>query len=905
MIGQIISHYKILEKLGEGGMGVVYKAQDTKLDRFVALKFLPPHLSASEQDKARFIQEAKAASAINHPNICTIYSIDEHEGQIFIAMELVDGQTLQERNGSFSLKQAIEIGIQVAEGLAAAHEKGIVHRDIKPDNVMIRKDGIAQIMDFGLAKLHGVSRLTKEGSTIGTAGYMSPEQVQGQETDHRSDIFSLGVLLFELFTGQLPFRGIHETALAYEIVNVDSPPMSSIDPEIPPALDAIVLECMEKDPNERTQSAKQVVVELKRFRRESSRLRVSRITAARPLSKVQPHQFEEQPEQTQRWKTFVPWILVAVLTLLLVALGIKHFWSSTTMSSITAVIPPPERMNFYLYGNSAGPAALSPDGKRLAFVAADSAGKRYLFVRSLDAMVAKRLDGTEGALHPFWSPENQFIGFFAQARLKKIDASGGAPITICNVAFPRGGAWNADGTIVFSGGPGAPLSVVSASGGTAAVLTKFDSLRKENSHRWPSFLPDGRHFLYLARTVTGGSQSEGGLIRVASLDGKVNKILVPASSNAVYASGYVLYVRGTTLVAHLFDESSLEVKGEPTTIAEGVTYDPSTNRGMFTVSSNGILVYQTGVAQLGSRLIFHDRAGKPTGMSSELSEYYYPHLSPDGQRVSAYIWDFQSHNADIWITDFARQQKTRFTFNAALEIYSVWSPDGNSLIFDSNKEGAYNLYRKTTGSNGEETLLLRSAYDKNPCDWSKDGKFLLYQENNPQSTQSDLLVLPLSGNREPIPFLQTEFNELGGRFSPDVHWVAYVSDESGQNEVYIRSFREPGAQTTPKKGAMSGEQRQVSIAGGDSPRWRGDGKEIYYFSPDNKMMTADISIKDGALEVSHVHPLFDVPSIIQLPSSDYDVTSDGKKFVINVPFEMQNQSPLTLVVNWDLKTKKK
>jgi eukaryotic-like serine/threonine-protein kinase len=905
MIGTTISHYKILEKLGEGGMGIVYKAQDISLDRFVALKFLPPHLSASEQDKARFIQEAKAASAINHPNICTIYSIDEHADQIFIAMELVEGRTLQELKGSLSSKQAIDIGIQVAEGLAAAHEKGIVHRDIKPDNVMIRKDGIAQIMDFGLAKLHGVSRLTKEGSTLGTAGYMSPEQVQGQETDHRSDIFSLGVLLFEMFTRQLPFKGIHETAVSYEIVNVDSPPMSSVDPEISPELDAVVLECLEKDPKERTQSAAQVATDLKRYRRQSSRQRASRITAARPLSTIRPQRADEQPEQVQQRTSLLPWILVAVLILLLLVAGIKYFSSSSDRSLITAVIPRPEKISFYLYGNNAGPAALSPDGKRLAFVAADSTGKRYLYVRSLDASVAKQLAGTEGALHPFWSPDNQFIAFFAQLKMKKIDASGGAPITICTVAFPRGGTWNVDGTIVFSGGPGTPLSSVAASGGIPSILTSFDSLRKENSHRWPSFLPDGRHFLYLARTVTGGAQGEGGLIRVGSLDGKTNKVLVPAVSNAVYASGYILYVRGTTLVAHPFDESALELKGEPTTIAEGVTYDPSINRSMFTVSSNGILVYQTGVEQNGSRLILHDRAGKSVGVASELSEYYYARFSPDDKRASAYIWDVQSHNADIWIIDFTRQLKTRFTFSAAMEIYSVWSPDGNRIIFDSNVEGKFNLYQKNTSNTGSETLLLRSDHDKNPCDWSKDGKYLLYQEDGGQKTQYDLWVLPLNGNREPVPFLQTEYNELNGRFSPDGHWVAYTSDESGQTEIYVRSFQEPGAQTAPKGSTMSGEQRQVSIAGGDSPRWSGDGKELYYFSRDNKMMAADIAVKSGSLEVSHVRPLFEVPSIVQLPMSDYDVTSDGKKFLINVPFESQNETPLTLVVNWDLALKKK
>jgi serine/threonine protein kinase/Tol biopolymer transport system component len=905
MIGQTISHYKIIEKLGEGGMGVVYKAQDTTLDRFVALKFLPPHVAASSDDKARFLQEAKAVASLAHPNICTIHSVEEEDGKAFIVMEYVEGKTLKDLEPNIPLKQAVEIGIQVGDGLAAAQEKGIVHRDIKPDNIMIRKDGRVQIMDFGLAKLRGVSRLTKEGTTVGTAGYMSPEQVQGHEVDHRTDIFSLGVVLYEMFAGESPFKGVHETAIIYEIVNVDPAPLSTVKPDVDPQLDAIVLECLEKEPTERYQSVAEVAKELRRFKRESSRTRMSRIAPARPLSTLRPGQREVPTEKMLQRRGFLPWIIVAVMSLLLVILGVRYFTSSTDRSMITAVIPPPERTNFYLYGNSAGPAAVSPDGKRLAFVAVDSTGKRYLYVRSLDAMIAKRLENTEGALHPFWSPDNQFIGFFSQVRLKKIDASGGAPITICAATLARGGTWNADGTIVFSPATATPLAVVSASGGAPAQLTKLDSLRKENSHRWPSFLPDGRHFLYQARTVTAGSQGEGGLIRVGSLDGKVDKILVPASSNAVYASGYILYVRGTTLVAHLFDERSLELKGEPTTLAEGVTYDPSTNRGMFTVSSNGILVYQTGVALLGTRLIMHDRGGKPTGIASELAEYFYPRFSPDNTLISTYIWDYQSHNADIWISDLARHQKTRFTFSPAFEVSAVWSPDGSRIIYNSNVDGTFNLYQKATGNTAGETILLRSSHDKTPRDWSRDGKYLLYEEFDPQSTHSDMFVLPLSGNREPIAFLQTEFNETDGRFSPDGRWIAYVSDESGQNEVYIRSFQEPGAQTVPRKGVLSGLQRQVSSSGGDAPRWRGDGKEIYYFSADNKMMAADISIKDGAIVVGLVHPLFEVPSIVQLPVSDYDVTSDGKKFVINVPFERQNQTPLTLVVNWETKLKKR
>ncbi len=904
MIGTMISHYKILEKLGEGGMGVVYKAQDTKLDRTVALKFLPDHVSVGSGELERFVQEAKAAAGLNHPNICTIYGIEEADQKHFIAMEFVDGQMLQEKKSSLPMKQALDIGIQIAEGLAAAHEKGIVHRDIKPENIMIRKDGRVQIMDFGLAKLRGASRLTKEGSTVGTAGYMSPEQVQGQETDHRSDIFSLGVLLYEMLTGQAPFKGVHETAITYEIVNVDSPPMSAFKPEIPPELDAIVLECLEKDQRERSQSASQVAVDLKRYKRESSRQRASRITAARPaLASTPSRQDEVRLGQIQLKSKVLLWVVAALLGLALLILGFMYVSSSSPERPlITASIPPPEKMNFYFYGNTAGPAAISPDGKRLAFTAVDSTGKRYLYVRSLDAPVARRLAGTDGALHPFWSPDNQFLGFTAQSKLKKIDASGGAPVTLCDAGSSRGASWSSNGTVVFTSGPATPLAIVPSAGGVPTALTQFDSLRKENSHRWPSFLPDGRHVLYLARTVATGNQGEGGFICVASIDGKESKVLVPAVSNAVYADGHLLYARGTTLVAHRFDEGSLELVGEPTTIAEGVTYDPSTNRNMFTVSSNGLLVYQTGTAQLGTRLIFHDRNGKAIRVASDLAEHYYPRFSPDEKRVAMYIYDFQSHNADIWISDLARGIKTRFTFNSTIEVSSVWSPDGNRIVFNSSAAGPLNLYQKATSGARSEEVLLQSPNDQTPWDWSRDGKFLLFDERGGSRTQEDLWILPMNGEHKPVVFLQTEFIEADARFSPDGRWMAYVSDESGQFEVYIRPFQEPGTQSG-KPGSTG--KWQISVSGGDAPRWRGDGRELYYFSfTDNKMMSADITVRAGSLEVSNVRPLFDVPSIVQLPGSDYDVTADGKRFLINVPFESQNQTPLTLVVNWTEKLKK-
>ena len=449
MIGQTISHYKILEKLGEGGMGVVYKAEDTKLDRTVALKFLPPHLSASEQDKIRFVQEAKAAAALNHPNVCSIIDIQEHDGQMFIVMEFVDGQTLREKRGSISFKQAVDVGIQIADGLAAAHDKGIVHRDIKPENIMVRKDGIVQIMDFGLAKLRSASskinRLTKEGSTVGTAGYMSPEQVQGLDVDHRSDIFSLGILLYELFTGELPFKGVHETALLYEIVNVDVAPMSAIKPEIDPELDRIVLECLDKDPNERTQAAKQVSIDLKRFKRESSRQHLSRTISSRPALRAtsvhQPVQVVEEPAVPLIPKREITaWIIAGVM---IAALGYVLFKPQPEATAgrlmIRSSIVLPDSFYIHSYGPASGRPALSPDGKSVVFRAVVPGEGTLLYIRPLSEKEAKPVPGTDGAASPFWSPDGKMIAFFQDGKLKKVDLVGGSPLRLQPFRMNAGG----------------------------------------------------------------------------------------------------------------------------------------------------------------------------------------------------------------------------------------------------------------------------------------------------------------------------------------------------------------------------------------------------------------------------------------------------------------------------------
>jgi len=919
MIGNTISHYTILEKIGEGGMGVVYKAQDTKLDRFVALKFLPPHLNSSEQDKARFVQEAKAASALNHPNVCTVYDIQEFKGQIFLVMEFVDGQTLSAKKSIINFKQAVDIGIQIADGLAAAHEKGIVHRDIKPDNIMVRKDGIVQIMDFGLAKLRGnVTRLTKEGSTVGTAGYMSPEQVQGQDADHRSDIFSFGVVLYELFTGQLPFRGVHETALAYEIVNVDPAPMVSMKPDIDPHLDAIVLECLEKEPKERTQSAAQVGLDLKRYRRESSRQRLSRITAAKPVynNPVSPAAPEtERDDDTGRnsrpvsravmKKSFLPWIIAMIAFVAMIVFLILYLQKPVdTQPRVSAYILPPDGMTFAQQSAAAGEGqfAISPDGSKIAFMTTDSTGKTHLVVRSLGSLYGTTLAGTEGASYPFWSPDNHWLGFFQGGKLKKIDATGGPAVSIADAEDGRGGTWNQDGTIIFSPAYISPLSKVSAGGGDVqSGITKFDTTRHEQSHRWPHFLPDGNHYLYFARASYGGVERAEDAVYVGSLDGKVNKRLLFVKGNTEYANGYLIFLRENTLMAQTFDAGTLEISGDPFPIAENVEYDLNYNRALFSISRNGILVYQRNTMSSKLRMERVDGTGTVLGTIGEPAEFGNLSFSPDGKFVAADEYDPQSHNRDIWLYELDRMMRTRFTFDPSVDENPVWSPDGGRIVFHSDRKGHYDLYQKMTSGAGVEEVLLESSDVKTPYDWSSDGKYIAYTVID-KVTKTDVWILPLFGDRKPIKFLASEFDEDVPIISPNMHWLAYRSNESGNYELYVRPFLGqdglPGIHET-RKWQVSG----TGISPQSAQHWSRDGKRLIFMSADNKLMSAEIAENGSSLMVGTVRQVVEFKT--SSPRYFIDVTPDGRQFVLAVPVSAQSSPPLTVIVNWDGGLRKK
>jgi len=903
-MGAQLGPFEVLAPLGSGGMGEVYRARDSRLGREVAIKVFPAAFSADEDRLRRFEQEARAAGMLNHPNILTIYDIGTHDGYPYIVAELLDGEELrvQMNRGPLPVRQALDYAQQITLGLAAAHEKGITHRDLKPENLYVTADGRVKILDFGLAKLkrqpvHGgvnsetptalVSPTTNPGTVIGTVGYMSPEQVLGEEADHRADIFAFGLILYEMLAGRPAFEGASAVAVMSAILRDEPPELVESNDKIPPQLDRLVRRCLEKRPERRFHSAHDLGLALEVLSATSG----SRLEAqSAALSGAAKTQAEARGPRLPNRKRLV-WIAITAL-LLLAALPFVIAYiqrAPVTTRAVRSFILPPEKSIFNFVGLNAGPVTVSPDGRRLAFVASASEGRNLLWVRPLDALSAQQLAGTEGAFHPFWSPDSRFLGFFADGKLKKIDAAGGPPITLCEAPMGRGGTWNLDGVIIFAPNNTGALHRVSASGGASSEVTKLDEARGELSHRWPCFLPDGRHFLYLGR---GSILSEGetAAICVASLDSQGSKLLLRANSNTAYTQGHLLYLREGALLAQPFDARRLETTGDAFPIAEQIQHIPALGRGVFSVSENGVLAYQTGSATGNLQLTWFDRSGKPLGVLDDPAPNANPKLSPDGKRLAVVITDPQTGHPDIWLYELARGIKTRFTFDPAGEREPIWSPDGSRIVFTSNRKGHFDLYQKSANGAGSEELLLESNFDKAPSSFSPDGRFLLYSAVDPK-TKADLWVLPLGGDRKPFPFLQTEFTESFGQFSPDGRWIAYRSDESRGGEIYVAPFPGPGG------------QRQVSTAGGRQPRWRGNGKELFYLSPDDKMMAAEVNGQGATLEVGAVRPLFEARQSVT-GGFLYDVTGDGQRFLINAAVEQKASSPIILVQNWTVDSKR-
>ena len=882
--GTRLGPYEILAPVGAGGMGEVYRAKDTRLDRTVAIKVLPASLASDPDRRQRFEREARAVSSLNHPHICTLHDIGQQDGIDFLVMEYLDGETLADRlkKGPLPTDAVLRYAIQIADALDKAHRHGVVHRDLKPANVILTRSG-AKLLDFGLAKLKGPEvpagsmlsalptgekPLTEAGTLLGTFQYMAPEQLEGKEADGRTDIFAFGAVVYEMATGRRAFEGKSQASLIAAILEHEPPPMTTVQPLTPPALDRVVRICLAKDPDERWQSAHDVMAELRWIAEGASQAGIAAPTVAH-----------------RRGREGLAWAIAALGLAAALAVALLSRSAGTPVYSrlVRAYVPAPAGMSFTFTGDNAGPVQISSDGARLAFVAEDKDGQQRLWVRPVDAAAAQPLAGTEGATFPFWSADGRSLGFFAGAKLKRVDLSGGAPLALCDARDGRGGTWNGRGVIVFAPDARSALFQIPDAGGEPRAVTSVDPAR-HTTHRWPVFLADGRHFLYLAANHDTSRPEDDGLY-IGSLEGGASRMLMRSHAGALPAAGYLLFVQDSTLFAQDFDDARLAVRGEPIPVVQNVTYDRGIWRAAFGASSTGILAYQAGGAPTSTQLTWFDANGKTVGRVGEKDLYFDVRLSPDGHRLAAAVGD----TSDVWIYDLVRNVRSRFSFDPTNDTEPVWSPDGSRIVFASDMllgqglRGRFALYMKPSGGGRTEERLLESTLNQEPSDWSPDGRFLAYVQGDPsRKTREDIWILPMAGERKPFPYLETEFAEREARFSPDGRFVAYTSDESGRREVYVTPFPEPR------------DKWQVSPAGGRLPIWRRDGLELYYLAPDNKLMAAAIHVRGPEVEVGTVRPLFATAARRQFGA--YDVSPDGR-FLINAVSE-QSSEPITLVVNW-------
>ncbi len=882
--GTKLGRYEIRSKIGAGGMGEVYRARDEKLNRDVAIKLLPPDFSEDADRLYRFEQEAQAAGALNHPNILAVYDVGVHDRAPYVVAELLDGETLRDLldQRQPATRKSIDYAIQLAHGLAAAHDKGIVHRDIKPDNIFITKDERVKILDFGLAKLAQPSGgtvaqtdiatrkvHTDPGTVMGTVGYMSPEQVRGQAVDHRTDIFSFGAVLYEMLTRRRAFRGDSAIETLNAILKEEPTELSASNPNIAPGLERVVWHCLEKSPERRFQSASDVAFALESLSGVTSHPSQQTLPAVSP-----------PVSSPSRWtRERLVWLgICALLIVALATLAFAYFSRSQSSSQ-------PVRLALTTSDKATLPArvTVSPDGSRVAFLANNAEGKRLLWVRSLDSLGAQPLTGTDGATAPFWSPDSRSIGYFASGKLFKVEASGGRSQALCDVVENRGGAWSRDGVILFSGPDG--LLRVSAQGGTPTLTTKLDPT--EEAHRWPYFFPDGRHFIFLGDAQT----SENHHIRVGSLDSQETQILFSAVTRVAYAPpGFLLYVSQGALVAQPFDAQKLKVTGESAIVAERVATVGENHEFDFSVSDNGVLAYQTGSIQ--SQPVWFDRTGKKLQTVGEADSYASIALSADGQRAAVGMLDADGRHSDISLLDLSRGSKSRLTFDPKSDGAPVWSPDGTRIVFYSNRagDGHANLFVSTASNAGDDQLLLASDSDDIPTSWSRDGQNILFMRFG--KVHAGVWMLPLSGDRQPKPVFQSSaFDQGAASFSPDGRFVACTSNESGHYEIWVQSF------------PPSGEKLMVSSGGGFFPLWQGNGKELFYLTADGKVMAAEIKI-GAKLESGVPKQLFQTR--IKFGSDyPYGVSPDGSRFLINTPVGVDDPTPMIIVLDWTALLKQK
>jgi Tol biopolymer transport system component/tRNA A-37 threonylcarbamoyl transferase component Bud32 len=888
--------YEIQSPLGAGGMGEVYRATDTRLNRTVAVKILPKHLSEKPEARERFEREARAISQLSHANICQLYDLGQQDGIHYIVMEFLEGETLATRlsRGRLPLEQVLRYGAEVGEGLDCAHRAGVVHRDLKPGNIMVTRSG-AKLMDFGLAKTaplavsqstglsatlespHISHPLTAEGAVIGTFQYMSPEQVEGREADARSDIFSFGAVLYEMTTGKRAFEGKSQITVASAILEKDPDPVTVAQPLAPPALQHVIQTALMKDPESRWQSAADISRQLRWMSSPGSSAGAAHIAA--------PH-----PRREER----VLWgILVAALAGLLLWFALLN---RPHLPVIRASITAPPGTGFDFMGDFSGPPVLSPDGARVAFAAHAPNERNTIWVRRLDNSIANKLAGTDGAYGQFWSADGKWIGFFADARLKKIAASGGPVTILADAPNARGGAWNGDNVIVYARDYRDGLWKISANGGDATRATQLDP-SKHSTHRWPTFLPDGKHFLFLANNHSGGRREDNG-VYMGSLDSTASQLVLVSDAGALYSSGYLLYHQQNALMAQKFDPLRGTLSGEATVIANDVLYDSGTFRTVFSVAQNGVLVYEPGGNSVGDKLaLWMNRDGKVLGQVAEPAAYRGGVLSPDGKRLAMGIG---VPKADIWILDLQHGSRMRLTFDDAIHQMPAWSADGKRIVYVS-QVGAFNmagtsLHAKAADGSGQDEVLLDSK-DVSPGQvsvawpqWTPDNRYLIYRLQSGPSGGS-IWALQNSPGAKPQPVVKPE-SPIGTavypRISPDGRWLAYSFNDGNREEIYVTSF-------------PSGEGRwQISRAGGTYPVWRHDGKEIFYITLDGHLNATQVEPYEKGLDVGNTETVFEMRYTNPL-GTPFDVAPDGRFMVLSQP--EGSALPMELVLNWtaDLK----
>jgi Tol biopolymer transport system component len=871
--------YEILAPLGAGGMGEVYRARDTRLGRDVAVKVLPESFARDNDRLRRFEQEARAVATLNHPNILAVFDIGEHLGSPFLVSELLEGESLRAvlDRGPLPQRKTIEYGVQIAQGLAAAHDKGIVHRDLKPENVFVSRDGRIKILDFGLAKLSqtagaaetepdGITRTsshTAAGEVLGTASYMAPEQVRGQAADPRTDIFAFGVVLYEMLSGRRAFRRDTSAETMTAILREDPPDLSDAAPPVSPALDRIIRRCLEKNPEQRFQSARDL----------SFALSALSGTDASGAARAQ---------EAPRKSSLRVWSAAAAV----LAAGCAVTWF------VARHARPPVRMQFAIpVPGEVSHMALSSDGSMLAYVSPEeNSGIPMLYVQRIGSPNAILLAGTEGASYPFWSPDAANLGFFANDMLKKVAVSGGPPQVLASALAGRGGSWGTRGVILYSPNVGIAIWRVNADGTGAAPLTDTIFTKNDQTHRWPVFLPDGNHFLFWGGNFANSPDDHSSGIYVSSLDKekKERRLVIPNRSSFQYDSGHLYFADSQRqLVSVPFDPSKAVVSGSSTIVVSAVGLQPSTYWASLAVSQNGTLVYNISTGAVLSVLTWMDRSGKELGRVADSAVIANPTISPDGRRVAVDISDQKANNVDVWILSLAQAGNSRFTFDPTEEVVGIWSRDGSTLAYRGIPASGLALFiKRASGLERERPIVeLGGSDDLLPNSWSADDKQILCSLLS--SAGSRLELVSVSGGSR-IPFVTSRSNQSNGMISPDGKWAAYASDESGNSEIYVTTF--PGA----------AGRWQVSRGGGTEPRWRADSKEIFYIGPKGMLTAVPVASTADSFSTGNPTPLFQVHGRAAISSTDifsYDVAKDGKRFLVNRYVKPDRLTPLTVVLH--------